>query len=903
MKVLEIRALRGPNYWSNFRQKLIVMKLDLEDYEQKPSDKIPGFLDRLKQLMPTLQSHRCSYDFEGGFLKRVEEGTWAGHIIEHMALELQTLAGMDTGFGRTRETNTPGVYNIVFSYVEEEAGIYTAKAAVGLFLALAEGENLQKSVDLLEMHIQKLREIREDVRFGPSTGSIVEEAQSRNIPHIRLNKDSLVQLGYGVYQQRIQATVTGKTNMIAVDLAGDKEASKRLLESMGVPVPKGVKIYDEEEIEDAIERVGFPIAVKPLDANHGRGITVNLNTLEDVKMAFHSAKRHSRAVIIERSLKGNDFRALVIDNKLVAVAERTPAYVKGDGKSTIKELIDKENKDPRRGYGHEKILTQINIDHMTLRLLENKGYTVNTVLAEGEICYLKSTANLSTGGTAIDRTEEVHPDNIFILERIAKIIGLDIAGIDVIAPDISTPLYESGGGIVEVNAAPGFRMHLAPSEGIGKNVAEHVVNMLFPAGSSSRIPIIAVTGTNGKTTTTRLIAHIMKNIGKNVGFTTTEGVYIGNRLIQAGDNTGPVSAQMVLRDPTVDIAVLETARGGILRAGLGFDGCNVAVVMNVTADHLGLRDINTLEDMARVKAVVPQSVFKNGYAVLNADDKLVLKMRDDLECKIALFSMDENNPHIKEHTENGGIACVFENNYITLLKGQWKIRVEKVINIPLTYGGKAAFMIQNVLAATMASYILHGVRIEDIKFGLSSFVPSVAQTPGRLNLFDVGNFNVLIDFAHNPAGMEALARFVEKMPNAKKTGVIGGTGDRRDEDIRNLGKAVAKMFTSIIIREDGSLRGRQPGVIPALVLEGIRSVSPDMPVKVIEEEVKAIDFALKKAKKNELVVILPDNIPRAIRLVSEYRDKLNTVKIEQSDIPNISEDGVSEAVAENISAN
>ncbi len=890
MKILEIRALRGANYWSNRWKKLIVMKLDIGDYEEKPSDKIPGFEKRLKELMPTLHSHTCSLGYEGGFLERVKEGTYAGHIIEHIALELQTLAGMDTGFGRTRASSDGhGIYNVVFSYVEEKAGVYTGEASVNLFRGIAEEKTLDELKKILDNDIQNLREIREEVRYGPSTGSIIEEAEERGIPHIRLNESSLVQLGYGMYQKTIQATVTCQTSYISTDIASDKSLSKKLLQTMGIPVPKGYKIYDEDEIGSTIDSIGFPVAIKPLDSNHGKGITVNINSIEDAKRAFESAKQYSGAILIEKSLEGKDFRALVINNKLVAVAERTPAFITGDGKSTIQELIDKVNVDPRRGYGHEKILTQITVDSMTNRILEQSGYTLDTVLEKDKICYLKSTANISTGGTAIDRTDEVHPDNIFLFERIAHIIGLDIAGIDVIAPDISTPLSQNGGAIVEVNAAPGFRMHIAPSEGLPRNVAEPVVNMLFPPGEKFRIPIIAVTGTNGKTTTTRLIAHIMKNIGKNVGFTTTEGVYIGNRLIQPGDNTGPVSAQMVLRDPTVEIAVLEVARGGLLRAGLGFDGCDIGIVMNVTADHLGLKDINSLEEMAKVKAIVAENVFKRGYAVLNADDKLVLKMRERLDCHIALFSMDETNPAIIKHTKLGGIACVYENNFITLLKGHWKLRVEKVINIPLTYSGRAAFMIQNVLAATLASYILHGVRIEDIKFGLSSFVPSVTQTPGRLNMIDVGNFTVLIDFAHNPAGMEALSKFVEKLPNKVKTGIIGGTGDRRDEDIRNLGKVAAKMLTNIIVREDESLRGRDTGEINKLVVEGIRSEKPDVPVRVIEDESEAINFALKNAKKNDLLIILPDNIPKAIEIINHFRDRLNSVKIEQSDIPNINE--------------
>lgn len=885
MRILETKALRGPNYWSGYRKKLIVMRLDLEDYEQRPTDKIENFAARLQEVMPSLINHGCSYQEQGGFLRRVEEGTWAGHVVEHLALELQTLAGMDTGYGRTRETNQTGVYNVVFSYVEEDAGRYAARASVKLFEDLAAGLSTAELKQVVGDDVQRLREIREDVRFGPSTGSIVQEAENRDIPHIRLNAQSLVQLGYGVNQQRIQATVTGRTNMIAVDLASDKDATKQLLGSMGVPVPRGYQIVEEDEIERTIERLGFPVAIKPLDANHGKGITVGLNTLEDVRAAFPLARNYSRRVIIEQSLTGQDFRALVVNNRLVAVAERIPAHVIGDGEHTIGELIEITNQDPRRGYGHENVLTLINVDAQTESLLAARGYTLDTVLPTGEMFRLKTTANISTGGTAIDRTDEVHPFNVSLFERIARIIGLDVAGIDVVAPDITSPLSENGGGIIEINAAPGFRMHLAPSEGIARNVAEHVVDMLFPPGTPSRVPIIAVTGTNGKTTTTRLIAHIVKNSGLNVGFTTTEGIYIGNSLIQPGDNTGPVSAQLVLKDPTVEIAVLETARGGIIRAGLGFDRCDIGVVMNVTVDHLGLKDIETIEDMARVKAVVPRSVGQSGHAVLNADDELVFAMRTDTPGRVALFSMEEENPHIVEHTEEGGIACVFENGYVTLLKGKWKVRIEKVINIPLTYGGRAAFMIQNVLAATLAAY-LQGISIEDIRVGLTTFVPSVAQTPGRLNLIEMGNFTVLIDFAHNPAGMEALQRFISKFPNKIKTGVIGGTGDRRDDDLLLYGRIAAQMFTNIIVREDDDLRGRAPGDSKRLVIEGIKSVGPDIPVREFSSAPEAINYALNHARKGELVVVLADNVSRSVELVSKFREQLTPVKVVHEDIPN-----------------
>lgn len=873
MEILEIRTLRGPNYWSGYWKKLIIMRLDIGDYEQKPSNKIKGFYKRMNELLPSLYSHGCSYGEDGGFLKRVKEGTWAGHIIEHFALEMQTLAGMDVGYGRTRETSEKGIYNVVFGYHEEAVGRYAARASVRLFLDLAEGKKLEEIKAELDKEIQEMREIREDVRFGPSTGSIVEEAESRDIPFIRLNDQSLVQLGYGVHQKRIQATTTSKTNMISVDIAGDKAATKKLLGDMGVPVPKGYEIRDEDDLERTVERVGYPVVIKPLDGNHGKGATVGIKDLEHAKTAFAKAKEYSRWVIVEKQLIGNDFRALVVNNQLIAVAERVPAHVVGDGKHTIQQLIDETNKDPRRGYGHENVLTQISIDQQTERLIAAKNYTLETVLPKGEILYLKTTANISTGGTAIDRTDEVHPENVFLFERIARIIGLDVAGIDVIATNVAEPLHEIGGGIIEVNAAPGFRMHLAPSEGIGRNVAEHVVDMLFPAGTPSRIPIFAITGTNGKTTTTRLIAHILRNSGKNVGFTTTDGTYIGNNQIVSGDNTGPVSAQLVLRDPTVEVAVLETARGGIIRAGLGFDHCDVAVVTNVAADHLGLKDVNTLEDLARVKSVVPRSVSKKGYAVLNAEDENVYQMKELVDGHLVYFAMNENHKNIKRQSDRGRVSCVFENGYITILKGKWKVRIEKAINIPLTYGGKAEFMIQNVLAATLACFV-HGVHLDDIRVGLTTFNPSVAQTPGRLNFIEINDFTVMLDFAHNPAGFIGLQAFINKLNYKHKTGILSGVGDRRDEDIREMGKLAGETFDKIIIRRGDYLRGRTEKEVLDLLQKGIKSSKKNPVVEIIIDSKEAIYHAFKKAKKGELVAILADSVDKDIAIVKEYRDEL-----------------------------
>ncbi|MBA2493875.1 MAG: cyanophycin synthetase [Acidobacteria bacterium] len=873
MNILEIRTLRGPNYWSGYWTKLIIMRLDIGDYEQKPTNKIKGFYGRMKEVMPSLQKHGCSYQEEGGFFKRVKEGTWAGHVIEHFSLELQTLAGMDVGYGRTRETGESGIYNVVFAYFEEEVGRYAARAAVRLFLELAEEKSVEEIKQTLAEEVQEMREIREQVRFGPSTGSIVEEAESRDIPYIRLNDQSLVQLGYGVHQQRIQATTTAKTNMISVDIAGNKDATKKLLGEMGIPVPKGYKICEEDEIKGVVKSLGFPLVVKPLDGNHGKGATVGIENLEEVITAFYKAKDYSKFVIIEKMLNGADFRALVVNNQLVAIAERTPAHVVGDGEHTIQGLIDKINADPRRGYGHENVLTQIDIEEQTERILRAKKYTPETILPKDEILHLKTTANISTGGTAIDRTDEAHPENIFMFERIAKIVGLDIAGVDIIAPNISEPLRENGGGIIEVNAAPGFRMHLAPSEGIGRNVAEYVLNMLFPPGKPSRIPIFAVTGTNGKTTTTRLISHILRGSGCTVGFTTTDGTYIQNNQIVAGDNTGPVSAQLVLKDPSVQVAVLETARGGIIRSGLGYDHCDVAVVTNIASDHLGLKDINTLEDLARVKAVVPRSVSPKGFAVLNAEDENVYRMRKLVDGTVVLFSMDEDNENIRRNARRGGISCVYENGFITLLKGKWKVRVEKAIDVPLSYGGRAEFMIQNVLAATLACFV-HGVSLEDIRVGLTTFTPSTAQTPGRMNFVEMGNFTVLMDFAHNPAGIIGLRNFINKLSYEKRTAILSGVGDRRDEDLCEIGRLCAETFDKIIIRRGDYLRGRTEDEVFKLLQEGIVKSGKKLDVEIIHESEEAIINAFDNAGKGELVVILADTVSKDIDYVNQYRDKL-----------------------------
>ncbi|HEY9906291.1 MAG TPA: cyanophycin synthetase [Thermosynechococcaceae cyanobacterium] len=870
MKILKILTLRGPNYWSIRRPNLIVMRLDLEDLADKPSNVIPGFYEGLVETLPSLVEHFCSPGCRGGFLSRVQEGTMMGHIIEHVALELQELAGMPTGFGRTRETSTPGTYQVVFEYLDEEAGRYAARAAVRLCQTIVD-TGIYPATELAQ-DLKDLQNLKDASSLGPSTEALVKEAEARGIPWFQLGARAMIQLGYGVHQKRLQATLSDRTGILAVELASDKEGTKRILRDAGVPVPRGTTVSYLDELADAIESVGgYPIVIKPLDGNHGRGITINIKTWQEAEDAYDAAQEaaKSKTVIVERFYRGQDHRVLVINGKVVAVAERVPAHVIGDGQSTIAQLIEITNQDSRRGDGHNNVLTKIEVDRTSWQLLERQGYTLETILPEGEIFYLRATANLSTGGVAIDRTDETHPENIWLAQRIAKIIGLDIAGIDVVTPDITRPLREVDGVIVEVNAAPGFRMHVCPSEGIPRNVAEPVLSMLFPPGSSSRVPIIALTGTNGKTTTTRLTAHIFRQMGQVVGYTTTDGTYIGDYLVEPGDNTGPQSAQLILQDPTVEVAVLESARGGILRSGLAFGTCDVGVVLNVAADHLGLGDIDTIEQMARVKGVVAEAVMPKGYAVLNADDPLVAKMAEQVKAQVAYFSMNPDNPLIRSHTQAGGLAAVYENGYLSILKGDWTLRIEQAVNVPLTLAGRAPFMIANALAASLAAFA-QGVRIEDIRAALSTFTASITQTPGRMNLIDLGRFHALVDYAHNAHSYEALAGFVQNWPG-ERIGVVGGPGDRRDEDFVTLGRLSAQMFDRILIKEDDDTRGRPRGDAARLISQGIQQVKPDVSFEVVLEEEQAIETALNVAPLHSLVVVLPESINRAIQLIEARR--------------------------------
>lgn len=877
MEIQSIQVLKGPNIWSIRRKKLIQMRLDLEDLEERPSNTLPGFRERIEELIPSLYDHRCSEGHKGGFFERVEKGTWMGHIIEHIALEVQTLAGMFAGFGRTRSTNTPGVYNVVFSYVEEQVGVYAGKAAVNIAEALIAGTEYD-----LEKDIMTMRKLRDDVRFGPSTGSIIEEAIARDIPYLRLNSGSLIQLGHGINQIRLRATITDRTSNIAVDIAGNKEETKRILNEQAIPVAQGMAISSREGLQKVVSELGFPLVFKPLNGNHGRGATINVTTMPDAEAAFEHASKISSKVIAERFIQGHDFRILVIDYKMVAAAMRKPAHVIGDGINNIGQLIEKENSDPRRGYGHENVLTEINVDHDTESLLKKTGYTLESIPSGGEVVYLKSTANLSTGGTSVDVTDLVHPLNVFMCERIAKVVGLDICGIDIMATNLSEPLKETGGVVLEVNAAPGFRMHLSPSEGTPRNVAAPVLDMLYPPGKSSRIPIIAVTGTNGKTTTTRLISHIIKNNGYRVGYTTSDGIYIHDSLLKEGDTTGPASAAFVLKDPTVEFAVLETARGGMLRAGLGFENCDIAVLTNIQEDHLGISDINTLADLQRVKSVLIESVKTDGWAILNADDEHCLKIGQKTDhCNVAYFSTEAENAAIAAHCLKGGTAAFVEKGFITIKKGGWKIPLVRIDNIPITYGGTVLFMVQNAMAAGLAAYSW-GFKVSDIRSAMESFLPSIEHTPGRMNLFDFETYKILVDYAHNPDGLLGIKPFILSTPASIRTGVISGTGDRRDDDIRKMGRVAAEIFDKIVVCQERYLRGRTAEEITRLLVEGIREINPDKPLTLLRDSEETWNFIIDSPRVGELITIISNTVENAYRRVNEHHRNLQKAEIRKS---------------------
>jgi len=883
MKIVSSNVYVGPNIYAHF--PVIRHVLDLEALEDWPTGRLgKSFIDPLLENLPGLHEHGCSYREPGGFVRRLceDEGTWLGHVMEHIAIELQNVAGSNVSFGRTRSIDgQPGHYNMVFQYLDAEVGREASRLSLEFIHSLLPDQLRPEAGPPHDWSFAEERDnfIRyaQSRAFGPSTGSLVHAAEDRGIPWIRLNRQSLVQFGHGRYQQRIQATTTGRTSNIAVELASDKEETNSILRDLGLPVPMQRLVRRANDAVRAAERIGFPVVLKPLAGNHGRGVSINLKTPAEVEVAFGKAREHGRNVIVEGFLEGYDHRLLVVNGKLVAAAKRMPGHVVGDGTHSVEQLVDNVNDDPRRGVGHEKVLTRLEFDHQAERLLQKLGYDRDTVPATDEVVYLRSTANLSTGGTAIDVTDVIHPDNREMAERTIKAIGLDIGGVDFLTRDITESYRETGGGICEVNAGPGFRMHVAPSEGLSRDVAGPVIDMLFPSDKPSTIPIAAVTGTNGKTTTSRMLAHVLKMSGHTVGLTSTDGVYIDGQLSVPGDMTGPVSAKMILRDPSVDAAVMEVARGGMLRGGLGFQNCNVSACLNVAADHLGLKGIDTLEQLAEIKRV-PIEIARDA-AVLNADDNLCLQMADYTEAETLCYvTMNPGHALVKQHIRAGGQAFVLEEgmngHMITIYDNGAHTPLLWTHLIPATIEGRAMHNVQNAMFAAALAYNL-GESLEDIRQGLRTFDASFFQAPGRSNIYDEHPFKVILDYAHNPAAVKAMCDLVDRFePEGRRIVVLAAPGDRRDADVRDIAGIAAGHFDHFICRCDDNRRGRGPDEVAVMLKNKLLEEGVDADrIDVVPDEQEATSKALQMGAPGDLILVLADNVKRSWKQIIYFNSE------------------------------
>lgn len=885
MKILNKSVFVGPNVYANF--PVICYQIDLGELEQWPSVKLgTDFIEGLVKALPSLQQHGCSYGEEGGFLRRLreDEGTWVGHIWEHVAIELQNLAGSHVTFGRTRSLDKPGCYYVVYQYQQRDVGLEAGTLGLKLLTHLMP-KNVQDSISAdIDDEFNFTEELTDFIKmaqrkeFGPSTASLVAAAEQRDIPWLRLNNYSLVQFGHGKYQQRIQATITSETKHIAVEISCDKEDTHNLLNDLGLPVPQQLMIYSERQAVRAAKRIGYPVVLKPLNANHGRGVSINLSTDEQVELAFAEAQKHgtSRAVLVESYLTGYDHRMLVVNNELVAVAKRVPGHVVGNGKDTIEKLIEIVNLDPRRGVGHEKVLTRLELDTQAERLMEESGVNKDTVLDNGQVFFLRSTANLSTGGTAIDVTDIVHPDNRDMAIRAIRAIGLDIGGVDFLTDDISRSYKEIGGGICECNAAPGFRMHVAPSEGKPRDVAGKVMDMLFPPGTDSRIPVAGITGTNGKTTTSRMLASIMKSAGFTTGMTSTDGVYIDGHLTVKGDMTGPTSAQIVLRDPSVDFAIMETARGGIVKRGLGYSTCDVGACLNISADHLGQRGVDTLEQLAKIKRVVVE--VAQDCVVLNADDIHCLQMAEFCQAKqICYVTVDSGHGLVREHIRQGGMAVVLEKgingDMITIYDKGAHIPLLWTHLIPATIEGKAMHNVQNAMFATAIAYSFD-TSLEDIRQGLRIFNTSFYQAPGRLNIFDEHSFKVILDYAHNPAAIKTISELADRLEvKGKRRIVMAMPGDRRDEDIVEAANSIASTFDTFVCKADDDRRGRGHDEVPELIKRTLMEAGVDESnIEVIPSEEDGVEAGLNSCRADDLLIVLGDNITRCWKQIVHFNN-------------------------------
>jgi cyanophycin synthetase len=899
LQILECRVYRGPHLYSH--TPMIRIQVDLGELEEFPTNKLPNFSAKLLECLPKLAQHTCSKGHTGGFVERLHEGTWIGHVIEHVAIELQSMAGMPVTRGKTRSVKGKrGHYNIMYSYLFEEAGLCAGRLALDLVASLLPPP-LNNFKDLDKVHdfesdgvfdlnagLVELKRLANAEKLGPTTQSLVEEAERRGIPWRKLDDNSMVQLGTGRYQKIVRASITSSTCCIAVDTASNKELTKKLLTDAGIPVPKGDVVRTARGAVEAAKEIGFPVVVKPLNANHGRGVSTCLHIAEEVAEAFTRAQKHSNSVIVEQHFTGRDYRVLVVGGEVIAVAERIPAHIIGNGIDTIAKLIETVNADPRRGDGHEEIMTRIKVDDALIAWLGRFGFTLESVPSVNQRIVLAATANLSTGATAIDRTDEIHADNASIARRAALIVGLDIAGIDMVMPNISCSWREVGGGIVEVNASPGFRMHLHPAEGRPRDVAKPVMSALFPPHQKAHVPVIAITGTNGKSTTVRMLSHILRQTGLHVGFTSTSGIFVNDDCIWEGDASGPKSARVLLRDPTIDVAVIETARGGILREGLGVMDCDIGAVLNVTGDHLGIGGIDTIEDLAAVKSVVTESVHRDGVSVLNADDPQTLAIARYAGGSLCYFSMSAGKTGcLSEHIAKGGLAVTREitggKAQIVLHRAADRIPIIGVNDIPATYGGVAAFNIENALAATAIASAMD-VDPQTIRLALSSFTSSFEQNPGRFNIYDGHGFRVIMDYAHNPAALSAFFSMIKEMRAhyLRVIGTVSIPGDRRDEDITEAGRIACRQLDLAFFPELPDIRGRSSGEIHKLLSQGADSVGcTKQRIVCVSHENEATAACLKKAMPGDLVVIMSSDPEGAWKQMLAFRPEF-TAKNQQN---------------------
>lgn len=882
MRILNRSVYVGPSLYAHF--PVIRLELDLGKLEDWPTAKLGApFIDGLVAALPGLAGHGCSYREPGGFIRRMREGegTWLGHVLEHAAIELQNVAGEDVTFGKTRSVSDarPGVYSVVYEYAQKEEGIAAGELALKLLESLLPPELRTAGAVPDEWEWETARDdfIRYAQRraLGPSTASLVRAAVDRGIPWLRLNQQSLIQFGHGKYQQRIQATVTGRTPHIAVELASDKEETNKILGALGLPVPRQELVTSQTDALKAARKLGCAVVLKPYNGNHGRGITINIRTDDEIREAFNAAREHSRSVIVETYVGGDDHRLLVVNGELIAATRRTPGHVVGDGQHTIAELVEIVNQDPRRGVGHEKVLTRLELDAQAALMMERAGYSADSVPKPDEVVYLRSTANLSTGGTATDVTDVIHPDNRDMAVRAVRAIGLDVGGVDFISPDITESYRTVGGGICEINAAPGFRMHVAPSEGTPRDAAGPVIDMLFPPGTPSRVPIAAITGTNGKTTTTRMLAHIAKMAGYTPGFTTTDGVYIDGQRTVEGDMTGPVSARMVLSDPQIDLAVLETARGGLLRAGMGVPEVDVGAVLNIASDHLGLKGVDTLEQLAEIKRIVVEVARE--CAVLNADDPNVLKMSAYTDAKtICYVTMNPSHALVREHIRAGGRACALEagvnGHMITLYDRGSHIPLLWTHLIPATLEGRALHNVQNAMVAAAMAFSL-GIKLDPIRHGLRTFDTTFFQAPGRMNVFSEHPFKVLMDYGHNAHAVGVMTDLVQRLDvTGRRIVVLAGPGDRRDDDLREIAAVAAGRFDHYIVRRDDALRGRDGDEVPRIIAAALRERGiDDADISVIPDEQQATDAALRMAQPGDLVLVFADQLTRTWKQIIKFR--------------------------------